>query len=129
MKLLLDTHILVWGQVYPERLTRRVAQALADPANQRWVSPISIWEISNLVRRQRIALHQDLSDWVATTRAKAPWQEAPLTVEVAIRASGLTMHGDPADRFLAATALVYGLTLVTADQQLLRLGSLDCLAN
>ena len=55
--------------------------------------------------------------------------EAPLTNEIAFVAGSLLLHGDPADRFLAATAKVLGLTLVTADRRLLGLGDIATLAN
>lgn len=66
--------------------------------------------------------------WMA--RATERLREAPLTHEIAMAAYGLTLlHADPADRFLAATAKVLGLTLVTADKKLLGLGEIATLAN
>jgi PIN domain nuclease of toxin-antitoxin system len=56
--------------------------------------------------------------------------EAPLTVEVALAISALSLpHNDPADGFIAATAKVFGLTLVTADEQLGKLKDIDVLRN
>jgi len=60
----------------------------------------------------------------------APFREAPLTHEIVVVASELPFaHADPADRFLVATAGVLGLTLVTADERLLGLGTIATLAN
>ena len=56
-------------------------------------------------------------------------REAPLTYEIAVAAESLSLHSDPADRFLAGTAKVLGLTLVTADHRLLGLGEIATLAN
>jgi PIN domain nuclease of toxin-antitoxin system len=57
-------------------------------------------------------------------------REAPLTHEIALASEELSLpHGDPVDRFLAATAQVLGLTLVTADSRLLGLGNISTLAN
>jgi PIN domain nuclease of toxin-antitoxin system len=57
--------------------------------------------------------------WVRRVLRQAPFREAPLTHEVAMRSSSIDLrHRDPADRFLAATAAVHGLTLVTADERL-----------
>ncbi|HEX4604654.1 MAG TPA: hypothetical protein VH724_11710 [Candidatus Angelobacter sp.] len=56
-------------------------------------------------------------------------REAPLTYEIALWAEQLPLHADPADRFLAATAKIFGLTLVTADSRLLGLGDIATLAN
>ncbi|MGA3024256.1 MAG: hypothetical protein ABSF98_05760 [Bryobacteraceae bacterium] len=59
MKLLLDTHIWLWSVGNPARLSRRVARALGNPANELWVSPISTWEILGLCRKGRIVLKPD----------------------------------------------------------------------
>lgn len=68
--------------------------------------------------------------WVAEALSKTPVQEATLNFEVAVRSREiLPSHRDPADRFLVATALVYDLTLVTADEILLRAKACAVLAN
>lgn len=128
MKLLLDTHIWLWSLQDPRRLGKRVLQELRNPANELWLSPISTWEALVLHAKGRIRLHGDLGAWVA--RATAPLREAPLTHEIALAARELPFdHRDPADRFLAATAHVLQLTLVTADDRLLGLGKIATLAN
>ena len=120
MKLLLDTHIWVWCQVEPERLGRRVRAALTDPKSELWLSPVSVWELLLLVERGRIVVAGDGAGWVEMALARAPMKDAPLTREVAARSRALALpHEDPADRFIAATAAVYELTLVTADPRLL----------
>lgn len=84
-----------------------------------WLSPISVWELGLLERRGRVELEGTLRSWLEAARRRVPLHEAPLTVEVALLGHELDLrHRDPADRFLAATALVYGLTLITADEQL-----------
>ena len=120
MKLLLDTHVWFWCLTEPERLTKRVASALDSAANQLWFSPISIWEIGLLRQKGRISLKGDLNEWVQKAMAIAPMNEAPITLEIALETAALS-HAlrDPADRFLAATARLLGLTLVTADEQLI----------
>lgn len=130
MKLLLDTHIWLWSALDPLRLTRRVSKLLADSANELWLSPISIGELIILLRKGRLTLPSDLSAWVAQTMVDLELIEAPLTVEVALSISSITFpHADPADHFLAATAKVLGLTLVTADERLLQLPGIQVLAN
>jgi len=62
-------------------------------------------------------------------RATGFIKEAPLTHEISLVAAKLQMHRDPADRFIAATAQVLDLTLVTADEKLLGLGVIRSLAN
>ena len=128
MKLLLDTHIWLWSLQDTKRLGRRVLHELKNPENELWLSPISTWEALTLNAKGRIQLPLDLSAWVA--QATAPLQEAPLTHEIALASRRLTLpHNDPADRFLAATAQLLRLTLVTADTNLLGLGDISTLAN
>jgi PIN domain nuclease of toxin-antitoxin system len=127
LNLLLDTHIWLWSVLEPRRLGRHTARELNNPENELWLSPISTWEALTLHRRGRIQLQGDLVDWIAD--ATTNLREAPLTHEIALIAHLLSLRADPADRFLAATAKVLDLTLVTADQNLLGLGDIATLAN
>lgn len=128
MKLLLDTHIWLWSLQDPAQLGKRVLHELRNPQNELWLSPISTWEVLTLNAKGRIQLPPDLTKWVA--QATAPLREAPLTHEIALAARLVPLaHNDPADRFLAATAQLLGLTLVTADAKLLGLGEISTLAN
>jgi PIN domain nuclease of toxin-antitoxin system len=128
LKLLLDTHIWLWSLQDPTRLGKRVLHELKSPENELWLSPISTWEALTLNAKKRIQLPADLAQWVA--QATAPLREAPLTHEITLAARLLALpHNDPADRFLAATARVLRLTLVTADANLLGLGEISTLAN
>ncbi|MGB2671413.1 MAG: type II toxin-antitoxin system VapC family toxin [Candidatus Acidiferrum sp.] len=128
MKLLLDTHIWLWLLQSPQRVLPNTARELADPANELWLSPISVWEALTLYRKGRIQLSAEPVDWLPLALAGIH-REAPLTHEIALAAHQLHLHGDPADRFLAATAQVLDLTLVTADQRLLGLGNIRTMAN
>lgn len=122
MKLLLDTHIWIWSVVSPEKLKKSVAQALQDERNELWLSPISIWELLVLVQKKRIELNEDFEAWVSKALSQATFREAPLTNEVAFEVSRLRFsHRDPADHFIASSAKVFGLTLVTADPRLVKL--------
>jgi PIN domain nuclease of toxin-antitoxin system len=128
LKLLLDTHIWIWSVAEPKRLSRRVRHELDDRENELWLSPVSTWEVLLLHAKGRIQVHGNAREWVA--RATAFMREAPLTHEIVAAAQELPLlHQDPADRFLAATAAVLGLTLVTADHRLLGLGNIATLAN
>jgi PIN domain nuclease of toxin-antitoxin system len=127
LKLLLDTHIWLWSLREPQRLGRRTLHTLHDPQNELWLSPVSLWEALLLVRKGRISIQGDAASWQA--RATARFREAPLTHEIVLTAHELNLHSDPADRFLAATAKVLDLTLVTADSRLLGLGEIATLAN
>jgi len=125
VKLLLDTHIWLWSLLEPDRLSARVKRALEGSANELWISPISSWEIVVLCEKGRLNLDDEAESWIRRAMTVAPLREAPLTHEIvlAVRAAGVP-HRDPADRFLAATASILGLTLVTADDQLA--GSKGC---
>ena len=128
MKLLLDTHIWLWSLHEPEKLGKRVLHELKDSQNEIWLSPISTWEALTLNAKGRIQLPADLAEWVR--RATSPLREAPLTHEIALLARQLVLaHNDPADHFLAATAQLLKLTLVTADRNLLGLGNISTLGN
>ncbi len=130
MKLLLDTHIWLWSLVEPERLAPKVSTALADPGNERWLSPLSVWEALLLIERGRLVVDRPGTAWVKEALARAPVIDAAVTREVALASRGLkTRHRDPVDRFLAATAAVFELTLVTADRALLEMKGVALLPN
>jgi PIN domain nuclease of toxin-antitoxin system len=121
MKLLLDTHIWIWSHVAPDHLAPRVRRTLAAPRTEVWLSPISVWEFLLLVERGRLRLSVDVEAWLDAAFASAAIHEAPLTREVARRSRTVNLpHQDPADRFLAATAQVHDLILVTDDDQILQ---------
>ena len=127
MKLLLDTHIWLWTIHRPEQIGKQLLRELRNKENELWISPISTWEALTLHAKGRVDLGDNLADWL--TRATVGTREAPLTHEIALAARELPLHQDPADRFLAATALVLNLVLATADHRLLGLGEIRTLAN
>ena len=128
MRLLLDTHIWLWSLAEPKQLSRRVQDELKDPNNELWLSSVSTWEALLLQARGRIHLQGGVREWIP--KATSHFREAPLTHEIVVAAHELSFqHPDPADRFLAATAEILNLTLVTADHRLLGLGKISTLAN
>jgi PIN domain nuclease of toxin-antitoxin system len=111
-----------------KRLSRLVQSELKDQNNELWLSPVSTWEFLLLHSRGRIQVAGNTREWVM--KSTSHLREAPLTHEIALTAQELPLaHHDPADRFLAATAGVLGLTLVTSDRRLLGLGNIATLAN
>lgn len=119
MKLLLDTHVIVWSVADPERLPADMLNKLKEPSNELWYSPISAWEILLLAEKGRLSLKGDPKNGVKKLFRMLPFKEAVLNYEVAVQSRYLDLlHADPADRFIAATAVVYGLILVTADKRL-----------
>lgn len=130
MKLLLDTHIWLWGLLEPERLVPAVRAALQSPDSELWLSPISVWEALELAERGRLSVTVAPAEFVQQLVRALPHREAPLTHDIAVMSRRLSLwHQDPADRFLAATAQVLGLTLVTADERLLQSSEFEVLAN
>lgn len=130
MKLLLDTHIWIWGLLEPDRLAPTVRAALQAPGNELWLSPVSVWEALLLAERGRIAITSSPAEWVQRMVQAIPRREAALTHDIAVMSRQVSLpHQDPADRFLAATARVLGLTLVTADDRLLHSTEYAVMAN
>lgn len=128
MKLLLDTHIWIWSLSETHKLSHQVRTELANAENEIWLSPVSLWEALALQAKSRIRLPSSSTEWLGQEASRL--REATLTHEIVASACQLPFqHRDPIDRFLAATAGVLGLTLVTADQALLGLGTIATLAN
>jgi PIN domain nuclease of toxin-antitoxin system len=120
---LLDTHALVWlvdGDARLSAPARRAAEAAAAEGAL-WVAAISVWEIGMLVAKDRLALRQDVHEWMDAVLALPGLRLAPLSPAMALAATRLPgeCHGDPADRMIAATARHLGVPLLTADRQLL----------
>lgn len=130
MSLLLDTHIWIWLLAEPHRLHRRVSTAIRRPGVELWLSPVSVWEFLLLAGSGRLSVSGDRFAWVANALSVLPVREAPLTIAVATESERILLpHRDPADRFIAASARVYDLTLVTSDQRLLATPTLSVLSN
>jgi PIN domain nuclease of toxin-antitoxin system len=130
VRLLLDTHIWIWNYTVPGELTSEVARELTNPDNERFLSPVSIWEVAVLLEKRRVNLRQDFGEWFKKSVEDLALIEAPLDWGVAheLRLTRLE-HRDPADRFLIATAKFYNLTLVTADERLWNVPGLSVLPN
>ena len=130
MRLLLDTHIWIWSLLDPAKLSKKVRAELESPDNELWLSPVSTWELLILIEKGRVAVDKDPVPWVAEVSRAVALREASLTHEVAVESRVVDLpHQDPADRFLAATARVYDLTLVTADDALIKARACPILAD
>lgn len=113
MKLLLDTHALVWALGAPRRLPKASAEAIRDPENDVYVSAVSTWEIAI-----KAALGKIVADaaQVAATFDDIGFAELPVTVAHTVRLRTLpSHHRDPFDRLLIAQAIENRLTLVSRD--------------
>ncbi len=129
MNLLLDTHVWIWLVEGNPRLPRRIRDALAHPDAVLWLSPVTPWEVLMLAERGRLRLPADGPGWVRRTLDEGPFEEAPLTWEIALRSRRLEVGTrDLADRFLVSTAIENGFTFVTGDARLKQVPGLNVLA-
>ena len=94
-----------------------------------WLSPISIWETIVLAEKGRIELKCDPQVWVKKYLRSLDFKEARMTHEIAMRSRSIQLsHQDPADRFIAATAIELNLILATVDKRLLGLDWLSTIS-
>jgi PIN domain nuclease of toxin-antitoxin system len=130
MKLLLDTHIWVWAYLEPHKLSSEVAREISSQEHSRFLSPVSIWEVVTLLEKNRIQIKEEFGEWFRRSKEDLDLIELPLTWKIGheLRFTKLE-HSDLADRFLVATAKVYDLTLVTADERLVNVPGLSVLQN
>ena len=112
--IVLDTHALLWWVSDPSRLGANARRAITD-ATQLGVPSIVFWEVALLVRKARVDLGMSIGDWTKTVLAIPRCQPILMTPEIAVRAEALSMHADPADRFIVASTLVHDAHLVTKD--------------
>ncbi|MEK0195553.1 type II toxin-antitoxin system VapC family toxin [Microcoleus anatoxicus] len=115
----MDTHIWLWYLLGDPRLSRSLQTAIADSNTELWLSPISIWETLILAEKGRISLQPDPVTWVNLALKTLETREAQMNHSIAILSREIALpHQDPADRFISATAIYYGLILATVDNNL-----------
>jgi len=119
VRILLDTHVLVWWKAGGDRLSARARREMAR-ADSLLVSPLSFWEIGVLAARGRLALDRELHEWVASVVAEGEIELAPLSASAAASAAALDggFSPDPADRMIYATAREALVPLVSKDWRL-----------
>lgn len=123
MKLLLDTHLMLWAAGQPTRLPAAARRLLNDPTNELLFSAASLWEIAikNTLGRDDFKVEPRL---LRRGLLDNGWLELPITGQHAVGIDGLPpLHKDPFDRLLLAQALSEGITLLTSDANLARYGS------
>jgi PIN domain nuclease of toxin-antitoxin system len=117
-RLLLDTHLLLWAALFPDRLPKKASQLMNEAGNTLYFSTASIWEMSIKLTRQRKDLEIDIREWRTGLLANG-YQELEITSLHAMAVRDLPdIHKDPFDRLLLAQAMREDLTLVTADELL-----------
>lgn len=114
--LLLDTHVLLWANEAPERLSPTAVTALENSTNRLLVSAVSVAEIE--IKRRLGKLGMEHSCQTLVSRLNASWLDLTAAHAIGLRALPL-LHSDPFDRLLIAQAISHGCPLVTADQKIL----------
>ena len=119
MKYLLDTHCFVWMAVAPQRLNATAQAALRDGGNELYLSAASAWEVAIKQAIGKLTLPEPPEAWVLRQMRALDLLALPIQPIHALRTAQLpSQHRDPFDRLLVSQALIEGLTLVTADEQL-----------
>lgn len=120
MKILLDTHAWLWHLAGSKFLPKRIRHLIDDPENEVWISAISVWETLILGEKGKLVLSPDPTTWIHKALTLAPFKQAPVNHEIAIKSRELLLATeDPADRFIVATAVIFKLHLITKDKHIL----------
>lgn len=115
MKLLLDTHLLLWAAGQPERLSADARVLLEAPENELWFSAASVWEIAIKCGLGREDFRVDVR-LLRRGLLENGYRELPVGSEHAVALDSVPpIHKDPFDRLLIAQACVEGITLLTTD--------------
>jgi PIN domain nuclease of toxin-antitoxin system len=116
MSLLLDTHVLLWFLVNATKLSASARQAILDPANTRWLSPISLLEIALKNRLGKLPLPDPFAVMFPASLLANDIHLLPLELDHIEPLTTMPLHHkDPFDRLIAATVIAEGLTLISAD--------------
>ena len=119
MKLLLDTHALLWWLADDARLGRRARQAIAAPTNLVFVSAATAWEIALKRAVGKLVAPGDVEEWLVESN----FQALPIHIAEAVASAELPLHHrDPFDRLLVAQAQIGRMTIVTGDEEIARYG-------
>jgi PIN domain nuclease of toxin-antitoxin system len=120
--IVVDTHVIVWDALKPELLSQQAKEALLIANNEDGIifCEISLWEIAMLIQKGRLSVGISYREFMRLVLASNQYVLQGITVEIADRSTQFSSNitKDPADRIIAATAIVANATLVTADKNL-----------
>lgn len=117
MRMLLDTHALIWWSEQPERLPPRVYAACYDPDNSMLLSVASVWEMQIKAAKGKLVLRLPLEDIIATQQRENGIEILPIKLSHLWKLGELSpLHGDPFDSLIIAQAMVEDMFLVSADR-------------
>ena len=119
--IVLDTHVWLWWVSDPGRFSTAAARAIKR-ADGIGIAAVSCFEVATVVARGRVVLDRGAQEWIEQALALPRVELIELTPAIAVRATqlGSTFPGDPADRLIAATALLQSAPLVTKDARIRR---------
>jgi len=116
VRLLLDTHAWLWWNQDAPELSRPARRAIANPANECWLSIASAWEMALKISNGKLSLDGDLEHFLPAQMAENGFAFLPIEVRHVAGTVQLPFHHrDPFDRLIIAQALVEGLAVVSAD--------------
>jgi len=117
MKLLLDTHVLIWSATDPDHLPRDVRREIEDGTNDLLVSVVSAWEIAIKQSIGKLDLAKPAEEWFPEVVRRTAFKVVEPRMAAALRVRALPWHHkDPFDRFLIAQAIEDGYTIITHDR-------------
>ena len=118
--ILLDTHAFIWFVDNPSMLNKKTLSLIDSNINtgRVFVSCISTWEILTLAEKGRIEFSIPADVWIERCEKTDLFQFIPIDNTICRISTSLGLHGDPADRFIAATSVYLGATLITKDRKL-----------
>lgn len=117
MKLLLDTHVVLWAAADAERLSLETREAIEDGANEVLVSAVTAWEIAIKQSLGKLTLDRVAERWLPDVIKRLGFESLTVDFDAALRVRNLPFHHrDPFDRLIIAQAMHEGLTVVTRDE-------------
>lgn len=116
LKLLLDSHVLIWLQAEPDRISKTALTAITDKSNIRFVSVATFWELTLKCKKGRLELKPDPETFLAKACKLSDIKILPVEAHHVFATQSLPgLHSDPFDQLIVAQAQTEQMTLITAD--------------
>ena len=118
--ILLDTCTLIWDGIEPNKLTSKAKKTIEYSENELMICDISIWEISMLIKKNRLVIDDSPSGFINLLLQSRNFNIQQITPEIAELSVnfGSEINADPADRLIAATSILKNIPIITADKNL-----------
>jgi len=121
VRVLLDTHVLIWWAADDPRLSRRARSVLSDRANELWFSVASAWELVIKSHVGKLTLPEAVTEYIPSRLSWYAIQSLPIEMRHVLGVAELPLHHrDPFDRLLAAQSRLENLPIVTADPRVVQ---------